>query len=167
MATPNSFFGKLLSCFASEMNRLEIRVIALIRESVPGLCVELLEDFERVLALPEDLMPPAQSQGERQANVHAKWTAKYSGLSKTFFIDYAARLGITITIDETGGVGTPFRLGGASTPNVTRVGNRFWSAATLYTWRVNVAQTEPNFDSLVVSFEKLKPAHTIVVFNRY
>ncbi len=167
MAAPTSFFGKLLSCFATELSRLEARTIALIRESVPGLCVELLEDFERALALPEKGMPISQSQGERQANVHAKWTAKYSGLSEDFFIDYAARMGITITIDTSGGVGTPFRLGGASTPDVTRFGNRFWSAATLYTWRVNVAQTEPNYDSLVIMFTKLKPAHTIVVFNRY
>lgn len=167
MAVPNSFIGKLLSCFASELNRLEARNIALIRESVPGLCVELLPNYERMLGLPEDCMPPAQTQGERQANVHAKYTAKYSGLSTQFYIDYAERMGITITIDEGGGVGTPFRLGGASTPGITRFGNRFWSAATLYTWRVNVAQTEPHFDSLVCMMNKMKPAHTIVVFNRY
>jgi len=167
MAAPNSWFGKLLSCFATELSRLEARVIALIREAVPGLCDELLSDFESMLGLPEVCMPPVQLKGERQANVHAKYTSKYTGLSEQFYIDYAANMGITITIDYQGGVGTPFRTGGASTPDVTRVSERLWSVATFYIWRVNVAMTEPHFDSLVCMFEKLKPAHTVVVFNRY
>lgn len=174
----DSYFGKLLSCFAAELNRLDDHLLILIRNGVPGLSdeAELLPDWELDLGLPEECFPLGTTEAQRRLAAHSKYTTKYSGLSEQFFIDLAESFGAAITITTGGGAGTPFRVSGATEPDVTRVGpttppdaptRRYWSLQQLHVWIVNIAGSEPNLELIQCVFQKMKPAHTLVQFNIY
>lgn len=155
----NSVFGDLLLIFSQEIARLHDRIYALMNESIPGLSVELLSDWETVAGLPNEFTPVGLSVEERQSLVHQKITqgkGTNDGLELTqnesFFIDYAANMGYTITISY---YGTPFRVG------VSRVGDRVGGSAVSYYWVVT-----GDYDSILQSlFEEIKPAHTIIVWG--
>lgn len=177
----NSIFGKLLSAFASEIDRFDTDVVTVMTNAIPGLSEEavLLTDWETDLGLPEACMVSfydSQTVAQRRSAVHSKYILQISSLSEQFFIDLAASLGITITISEGGGIGTPFRtdavpaLGGDG--DITRVGPnsvsasssfRLWSVARIHHWIVRYPDSHPNSDIMLCYFEKLKPAHTVVV----
>lgn len=177
----NSVFGKLLSAFASEIDRFDTDVVSAMTNAIPGLSdsTMLLPDWETDLGLPEECMASfydSQTVAQRRAAVHSKYTLKISSLSEQFFIDLAASLGITITILSEGGIGTPFRtdsipaLGGDG--DVTRVGPeilsaassfRLWSVSRLHHWIVRYPDSHPNSELMICYFEKLKPAHTVMI----
>jgi uncharacterized protein YmfQ (DUF2313 family) len=172
----NSVFSRLLSCFATELNRLDDHVLSLIRNGIPGLSdeAELLPDWETDLGLPEPCFPLGLTEIQRRIAAQSKYTTKYTGLSEQFFIDLADSYGAAITITTGGGAGTPFRASGPTQIGVTRVGpttpasdpgSRVWSVAQLHIWIINIAGSEPNLDLIICQFERLKPAQTIVQFN--
>ena len=170
-----SVFSRLLSCFAAELNRLDDHALTLIRNSVPGLsdAAELLPAWERDLGLPEACFPAMTGEPQRRTAAHSKYTTKYTGLSEQFFIDLAASYGALITITSGGGAGTPFRSGGITQPDVTRVGpiagdtRRVWSVARLHVWIVNIASSEPNLALIICQITRFCLAHTLVEFNVY
>jgi len=170
-----SWLGRLLSCFASELSRFEADVVRLQRESVPGLSVELLSDWERIAGLPDICTPPSLTTAQRQANVHTKIYLTYSGLSSQFFIDYAAGLGITITISDVSG-GDLFRTGHKTDGRIQRVtqmpppdgidDSRLNSSSVQYQWVVDVVSDPGGNRSLMECvFNKIKPAWTQVIFT--
>ena len=95
-----SLFARLLSCFADELSRLERDAYRLMRESVPGLSVELLPDYERVLGLPEKCIVGPLTLEDRQRAAHAKMFDTFKVTTFQYFIDYAATLGFVIEIQE-------------------------------------------------------------------
>lgn len=173
-----SVFARVLSAFASELDRLDDDIQTLLNNAVPGLSNTLLPEWEQELRLPETCIadPDSLTLTQRQNAAHSKYTTDYAGLSESFFVSLAASYGSSITISTGGGAGTPFRTGGPSSPDVTRVGpttpaddpdRRLWSVNQLHVWVVNIASSDPNVDLLRCVFGKLKPAHTIVQFNIY
>jgi uncharacterized protein YmfQ (DUF2313 family) len=179
----SSLLAILLSCFSTEMERFASDFNKLLRESVPGLSTEaeLLTDWERIAGLPDECSPLASTESQRQQVVHNKIYTQYSGLTKQFFIDYAAGLNVTITITDDPG-GSVFRTThktGSIIQRVTRIassddpgtpteridGSRLNSAQTLFTFEVTVtADPNGNQDVLECIFEKLKPANTQMNF---
>jgi uncharacterized protein YmfQ (DUF2313 family) len=157
-------FSKLMSAFAKELEFLEDNIILLLKEAIPGLAVDLLEDWERDLGFPDPCTPLSQTLEQRQRNVHAKYTGQY-GQNPQFYIDYANSLGSTIQIVESGGYGQPFRTGDATTPDKTRVGNRLYSMQSLHTWVVKISPTDPNKSMIICTFNRLKHAHTEIIFQ--
>lgn len=171
---PTSWFGKFLSCFASELNRLDNSILNLLTNAVPGLSIDLLPEWEYQLGLPEPGYPLNQTLAQRQVAAHSKYTVHYSGLSEQFFIDLALSLGEIITISDGAGAGLPFRADGPLAVDITRVGptspaslpdSRVWGVAQLHVWVVNIASSAQNLELIRAVFEKMKPAHTIVQFN--
>lgn len=144
----------LLSVFAAEFDRWWNRYLALKKEAVPGLSVELLPDWERVAGLPDSCSLLASTTEERQAIVHQKITQGKGDPTlleltqhEQYWIDYAANLGYTITISYYTGV---FRVG------VNTVGQLLGGASSVYTWVIS-----GNWDSLLQClFERDKPAYT-------
>ena len=145
----NSVFGKLLSCFAAELNRWDDHLLTLIRNGIPGLSdlAELLPDWELDLGLPEKCFPLGTTEETRRLAANSKYTTKYTGLSEQFFIDLAASYGASITITTGGGAGVPFRANGPVDIDETRVGpttpasdpgRRVWSASQLHVWIVTI-----------------------------
>lgn len=147
-------FTRLLDAIAEELARVDARAHELIEEAFPNATVELLPDWERVAALPDDCTGELETLQQRHNALMGVLTTKRR-LSKQFYIDMAARIGFDITITEL--------------PN--------------YTWQVNAAldvnavyfrvDQSTIGDQLVSSsnnllecvMQKLKPAHTIVQFN--
>lgn len=168
-----SVIGRLLSCFAAELNRFDDHVLKLVTNGIPGLSTvdELLPQWEQDLGLPEECFPLGSTEQQRRIAAHSKYTTKYTGLSAQFYIDLAASYGAAITITSGGGAGLPFRASGTSQPDVTRVGpvagktRRVWSTARLHIWIVNIASSEPNLELIICQITRLRPAHTIVEFN--
>lgn len=148
----------VLSCFSTEMWRFEKRVVTLLTEMVSALSVELLPDWEELAGLPDECSSLAATYEERQNTVHEKITAQYTYMSKQFYIDYAAGLGVTITIETW----TPLA---ASRCGVARCGvARCASLDTPFWWKVNLPTGDPMNDTIECLFNKLKPAETTLVF---
>ncbi len=169
------WFGKLLLCFAIELEKFEQRVTDLLRERVPGLSDELLPEWEKDLALPEPTSTKGQTKNERAQIAHAKYTANYSGQSKQFYVDYAAALGAVITVKEYQGTGAVFRVDvnrvdrmpGAGTPDERRDGSRLWSYFAPFKWVITFISITGNVSQTNIEAElrSKSPAHTILYFN--
>ena len=89
----------LLRSWASEFCRVEDAVTAMLRDVDPRTTVDLLEDWERVLGLPDECTPENQTELERINQVTQKFT-NVGGLSKEFFEFLGTQLGFDITIDS-------------------------------------------------------------------
>lgn len=163
-----SLTTNLLSAFAEEFSKVDLRIDNLINEADPRTTNELLSDWERVAGLPDLCTGIPATIALRRELLVAKLT-NVGGQSKQFYIDLAAKLGYTITIDEF----KRFRV----TSRVNEVLNDSdWS----YVWRVNSAQntvrkfnvagrvSEPlaswGNTALECVITRLKPAHTHVQF---
>lgn len=90
---------KLAQSIAEELCRMEARAVQLLVESDPRTTTELLEDWERVLGLPGDCVGLAETIQQRRANVVSKLISR-SSQTKQFYVDLAATLGYTITVDD-------------------------------------------------------------------
>lgn len=162
-------FGKLLYAFAAELATFEAKVVQLMNESTPGLAVDLLPEWELDLGLPDECSNSIQTLVERQTAAHAKHVANYSGPSNQFWIDYAANLGMTITITEYFATTSVFRvdqdrvdrtpLGGVDGARLTSLRNRFrFTVNILVKSTVSVAYLECRFN-------QLKHSHTLITYN--
>lgn len=147
---------RLLAAFAEEFARVDTRADELLNEADPNATSEMLADWERAFGLPDlCLYSVPQTVVQRRAALVAKMTS-VGDLTAQFFIDLAASLGYTITIDEnvdgsrfkwrvnSGSVSiTPFRVG------ASRVGD------PLRTW---------GDELLECTISSYQPAHTDVLF---
>lgn len=163
----------ILSGIGLALHDVEAGAEALMRETDPRQANLLLSDFERCLG-PD---PCGRDGGtlnvaQRQRLAHQRWTAR-GGQDIPYFIRLAARLGVSITIDEF----WPSRAGGL------RAGQRLRPEGCQFVWRVNIPGlvTVVNFkagasraghslgsfavSSIECEIRRLKPAHTLVVFS--
>lgn len=165
----NRWFGKLLMVFAIELEKVEQRITDLRREVIPGLSRELLTEWERDLGLPDQCSPLAATVEERAQIAHAKYTGNYYGQNKQFFIDYALKLGATITIQEYSGAGGIFRV------DVNRVdktdpygidGSRLWNASAKYVITINILSIFGDVSEQYIKcrLKQIAPAHVQIVW---
>lgn len=121
-------FNSLFESMAEEFVRFDQRVgTDLLNEVDPATTLELLEDWERIVDLPDDLQTElGATVGERQIDIIRKLSAR-GGQSRQFFIDLAALFGYTITITEI----KPFRCG------INTAGERCYQITWLHHWYVN------------------------------
>lgn len=159
---------KLLTAFAEEFARVDLRIDNLLNEADPRTTNELLTDWERVAGLPDLCTGIPATIALRRELLVSKLT-NVGGQSRQFFIDLAAKLGYTITITEF----KRFRVN-------SRVNDPLNDADWTYVWRVNSAQNtvrkftvagrvnEPlaswGNTALECVITRLKPAHTHVQF---
>lgn len=162
----------LLFAFALEFAKFHSRVIDLQDEADPRYTVECVTDWERVLGLPdacEGVLPETLQQ--RQNAIVSKLTAT-GGQSREYFIDIARAHGFDIYITEF----PPFRFG------VSNFGSQFNGGSWSFTWQVNAQEFTPIYfefgrsrfgerflllqnEGLECLMNRLKPAHTEVIFN--
>jgi len=153
-----TIWARLLSCFALEFIRIEGKITDLLNEMIPALAVEMLEEWEVMAGLPDECTALGATILERQNTVHEKITVKYQFMNEQFYIDYAAGLGVTITID-TWATLAEARCG------IARCGDARCSAvAQVYWWRVNLPTGDPLNSTIECIFNKLKPAESTLVF---
>ncbi|MCD2176434.1 YmfQ family protein [Rhizobium sp. C1] len=166
-------FGLVMRAFATVLKDAEDAAAEMMDEIDPRTTVKQLADFERVLGPdPAGRDRRVATIGDRQRLAHQRWTAK-GGQSIPYYIGIAAKLGVTITIDEF----WPTRAGMmvAGTPLIAE-GEQF-------TWRVNMpalpvipfragqSQAGESLAAFSVNgdlekyFHLIKPAHSNLIFN--
>jgi uncharacterized protein YmfQ (DUF2313 family) len=108
-----------------------LAALLLTQESDPRSTVVLLPDWERAWALPDPCAPVPTSIGERQQALVAKMTL-LGGQSRAFFIEAAAAIGYTITIDEY----SPFQCGISQCGDTRGLNAALGESPTKYRWEI-------------------------------
>lgn len=160
-----------LTSTAEEMKLVNDRTEALQVELDPRTTSELLPDWERLLALPDECSDPDNtSVATRRREILAKLTGQGS-ISRQYYIDLAARLGYTVTIYEY----RQFLAG------VSHAGDPVSNGDWVHCWLVTAAGGSADFFEAGVDFagdplavysdgvlecyiNKVKPAETLVFF---
>ena len=117
--------AELIDVVAGELARVDARLEALLEEADPRRALELLDDWERDLALPGPCAAPAETLRLRREQAHQALTGR-GGQSRAWFVALAARLGYAITIEEL----APFRVG------VSSVADPLYGEDWTWVWRV-------------------------------
>ena len=153
---PGAHLTQLLAALAEEFARVDSRADALMNELDPQTTSEMLEDWERVFGLPEIcLYAVPQTVAQRRAALLAKMSS-VDDLTQQFFINLAASIGYTVTIDENVN-GSPFRW---------RVNS---AAVSITPFRVGASRVgdplrEWGDELLECTVRSYQPAHTEVLF---
>jgi uncharacterized protein YmfQ (DUF2313 family) len=171
---PQTVLMRVFAGLAVEYSRVNVRDCDLLAESYPGTAFETLPDWERITGLPDECLPAGDDNLQRRRAAVLFKLAARGGASKEYFIWIASILGFEITITEF----QPFRAGR------NRAGDRVYGEDWNYVWRVNA------YDYTFVFFRagrstasnrlrewgnailecvlnRLKPAHTILLFGYY
>jgi len=168
----NSTWHNFLTAMADELVRVHTRGgVDLLRELFPATSLELLDDWERILGLPDDCIGEATSTQDRRAQILYRLTNQ-GGQSPQFYIDLALTLGFTVTVTEF----DQFQAG------ISRAGDLLTNGEWRRAWQINApANTVTYFraglstagdplaygnnDPLECIINRAKPAHTIVLFS--
>jgi uncharacterized protein YmfQ (DUF2313 family) len=156
---PGGIMDRLFCALAQEASRIERRGRDLIEEMDPRTTQELLEDWERVLALPGPCVenPPTTVEGRRAA-VHAK-LANQQFSSRTFFLELAEDLGYpNATISS---LHDPFICGGSVCGDPLQGHHGSWT----YAWLFTANDTSENDEQLRCLIRESAQAHVIVHFD--
>jgi uncharacterized protein YmfQ (DUF2313 family) len=180
---PGDVRTQVLQAIADALARVDARADELMEEIDPRTSLELLEDWERLVGLPDDVVTEIPSDIiQRRIAIITKLLAR-GGASRAYFIGLAAAMGFLVTITEYGPLVA--RVG------KLRVGERIYGSSWAYVWQVNVDLDSPALSGWAPTvevlrvgigrvgqrlrsrsgtllegvFRKLKPAHTIVQFS--
>jgi uncharacterized protein YmfQ (DUF2313 family) len=157
---------------AEEWARWTDRNCDLLAEAYPCGATESIEDWERICGLPDPCTGPLATLQQRRIAVCAALAAT-GGSSEQYFIELAAALGYSITIETF----EPFRV------ETNTVEQPLYDESWMFAWRITVAGgphityfrvdvstvEEPleaySHDQLLCLFAKLKPAHTVIIWD--
>ncbi|MDX4117954.1 putative phage tail protein [Providencia rettgeri] len=166
---PNSVMRAVLRGIARSYQSSDLDAIQLLSGAFPKTATVMLQEWEKTLGLPDDCaIGEMDSLPKRQGAVVSK-LVNTGGLSKSFFINYAAELGYEVTISEF----RPARCG-LSTCGAPLNGED-WP----YVWRLNAGNTTMSYAKVGLSycydplrtwgnryleckFNLLSPPHTIL-----
>ena len=170
-ASPGSPQEMVLTAIAAGLARLDAAAQNLLVDAFPATSDQLLPEWEATTGLPDPCAGSSPTLQQRQGQVAAR-VASTGGQSAEFFVDYAARLGFPITIENC----ATFRAGESGAGDA--VAGDDWA----HTWIVKAPLTnlvefradvsaagEPlaSFGNAVLECEllALKPAHTVLLFE--
>lgn len=172
--SPDSKLSNLISGLAAELARVDDAASNLLVESDPRTTFDLLTDWERVVGLPDACTGLAPTISERRFQIVAK-LIRGGTQNKQFFVDLAASLGYTITVDDIE-EHDQFRVG------INRVGDRLSNGSWVYAISITVPKNtirpfrvgfnsagerlvEFGDDVLECVINDNKPAHAVVIFK--
>lgn len=170
---PDATLTALLAGLAEELARADERIGELFEEGDPRTAQEMMDDWERVLGLPDPCTASATTLAARQLIAWRK-LAFQAGQTKAFYIALAASIGVEIEIIEFDPDVDDFD--GSLTPLITGGKYRFvWRVnvltATDYTlFRVGTSAVGDRLaDGGAIDLECMilaaRPAHTRVIFT--
>lgn len=137
---------------AKELRRIEDKIVRFIEQYDPATTNDFLTEWERVLQIPDDCIPLATTNAERQANIVLKMNL-INIVTQQDYIRIADILGFTVTITPLIDIVTGFAYTFAFAFGSPR--------GAMYIWEVSGTYNA----QLQCIFEKLKPAHTGIVWN--
>jgi uncharacterized protein YmfQ (DUF2313 family) len=146
--------------FSDELARVDARSDDLLREWDPSTSVATLEDWERILGLPEPGQTLSAIVGERQLDVANKYVWQ-GGATPAYFVSVAARLGFVATVART--------ATHTWTMTVTLSANSASFTVRVSEFRAGSARAGDRVANRDVSdlervINRLKPAHTVALF---
>lgn len=161
----------ILLAIGDALTRVHNRALGLLDDADPRtVSADLIGDWERVLGLPCDCVGIPATLAERRALVWARWISK-GGQNAAYFIQLAAALGLTITIDEPL---TPFVAGDPA-------GKAIWGNGWVFGWIVHCVNgpivefragsrcgyrlLDARQVALECTIGPLAPSHTIPVYS--
>jgi uncharacterized protein YmfQ (DUF2313 family) len=153
---PGSWLERTLLAIADELARIDARASQLVDEWDPSTATETLEDWERMLGIPDEETPLAETVAERRFHVARKWRAR-GGQSRAYFIDLAEWAGCSVAIVET----APHTWRMDVSPPYAAETKRFRTGLSRVGERLFV-RGDAEFEAIV---NRWKPAHTVLVFN--
>lgn len=168
---PGTTLHDLLDGMSIELARVDGRASVLPQEANPATAGELLSDWERVTGLPDKCSGVLEESLQGRRNALLTKLTSTGGQSTEYFVELAASLGYTVTIE----VYRPFRVGRSS------VGDSLTNGDWAFTWLIRAPEvTVTSFrvgrsavgerlrtwgnDTLECKINQLKPAHTIALF---
>jgi len=96
-----SLLARLLSCFSSELQRIEVAAWDILNNTDPGVCVGAwLESWERVLGLPGSCSDGTETVTDRQRAAHALLFGEYQITTLEFYATFCATFGFSVTVEE-------------------------------------------------------------------
>jgi uncharacterized protein YmfQ (DUF2313 family) len=181
-------FLKFLKAVATEFCRVEERVTDALKEADPRESFEILDDWERLLGIPDECTETDRSLSERRQQIVQKLT-NVGGLSAEFYEFICAQLGFQVTVENRvnflagrGRAGDAlwnyfnrhFVAGSPAGMALTEIGWRFYFNVEMPVTAVEVFEagdvagtplrefTNPLIECTI---RKLKPAHAGVTFT--
>ena len=168
---PGTTLHDLLDGMSIELARLDVRASVLPQEVNPAVSLELLSDWERVAGLPDKCSGVIEETLQGRRNALLTKLTSTGGQSPAYFIELAASLGYTVTIEEF----RPFRAG------MSVAGDPLTNGPWVHTWLIRAPEASiTEFraglsaagerlrtwgnDTLECKIHQLKPAHTIALF---
>lgn len=145
---------------AAEQARIDQRMEDLLKEGMTLTAEELLEEWEADFGLPEDNNTLSTTTEGRRKEINAK-LIQVGRQDEAYFIEIAAALGYTITIENF----YPAIVGEVA------MGDSVGDYVNLFYWKVLIDATsvtesaEVNITKLIHYITKVKPAHTMVLFD--
>jgi uncharacterized protein YmfQ (DUF2313 family) len=169
-----SNLSKLLDSYANETCRIDERGKELINEVDPTSTFELLEDWERLLGLPDECDPGEdQTLQERRTRVLQILTTR-GGQNEDFYKELASNFGFDVDVISAEDQ-PPFLAGSKAGDRLTNGNWRYAfviNAPAEFLIRFRAGQgsagdplVKVGNDTLQCLMEKHKPAHTIVLFS--
>ncbi|MDB2704924.1 DUF2313 domain-containing protein [Pseudomonadota bacterium] len=160
-----------LNAEAAEYAIIDARIENLLNETDPRKTYELLVEWEEFAGLPDDCAGESATLEQRRIALHARLTST-GGASKAYFIELAANLGYTVTITEfyPHSVASPvnYAMYGENWRYVWQI-NALEQGEDIRYFKVNSGVNEPlavrNTNILECVINKLKPGHTLILFN--
>ena len=169
----DSDLTRLLSAMADELARIHRRALELLEEADPRTTFELLDDFERMLGLPDECTDVIDNIQERRDAIVQRLTST-GGQSIAYFLGIAEAIGYEgVTIEEY----DPFECGESQCGEPLN-----GPSAVRYEWRLQVPGARvtefvagasecgdplgdiDRAEDLECLLSRLKPAHTHLIF---
>ncbi|MDE1901529.1 MAG: DUF2313 domain-containing protein [Alphaproteobacteria bacterium] len=165
----DSVMAQVVGAYAPTNQRVCARAAQLLQDAFPVAPVELLPEWEQTLGLPDPYTTQEPSTAQRQAQVATRFAAT-GGQSIDYIINYAAKLGYTITITQF----APMRAG-------QPCGQPVYGQDWIYAWQINgptytVVPAKAGVavcgdplaswtnDILQYELKRIAPAHTQILF---
>lgn len=155
LIVPGNTFVDLLTAFADEFARVDVRASDLLDEADPRTSSEMLADWERITGLPDECTGAVGTEQERRNVVVAKLVSR-GGQSINYFIGLLEALGFTATIEELH-------------PHTCETGCDYpiYEEEAWFVFRVSVPGVveQQKKDLIECTINKLKPAHVTAIFS--
>lgn len=166
---------RLLAAEAEELAKVEVRAFELIRECDPRITTEMIMDWERVVGLPDECSTLGATLEIRRGDVVNKLIS-CGDMRPSFFLEIARNLGYDVAIREW----MPFicglsQCGGRDMLGVIDVRHvwslEFHESVEVEWFRAGSSRCGDHLGiwplawDLICRIEKLKPAHTRVIYS--
>jgi uncharacterized protein YmfQ (DUF2313 family) len=160
---------KTLTGLSGELKRMEDALIQFTSEYDPSKTTSFITEWERMVGIPDACFDTSGTIEERRKHIVAKSFKSLGVATEQDFIDLAAFLGFTITIEHPEEFLLPYDV--PFTPEVGLPRSRF----VMIINGSGISENNPPYDVpfipgggsniLTCLFDKLKPANTLIIYN--